>query len=475
MIIYPRIILIFIILMLSSMSKSQELLNLEQCIKIAQEKSITIKQAMISERESIINEKLAKRQLLPSLEGNSNLSYNIGRRVSPLTNTYISESFLSQSYSLSTGMVVYNGNRLKNNINKAKFDMKVAEENTNQIERDIALLVTNYYLLILYADENLNNAVSQYTSTKEQLEKTKKLVSAGSKPASATLNLEAQSLSDEQKMIMRQNDLEKAYLDLKNVLQLNENTNIKVQVPDIEAILIRKDFQYSLSELILKSLQHQPELSAAEYKIKSAEITKKLALAGLMPSLSFFGGVSSDFVNKAKEVVDYNTVYSYTNFLINNQEINVGVPYEVPVLQNQKYFDQLNNNLGLGFAVQLRIPIYDNYSSKSNIQKAKLGIEAAKLQKDQAIQDIKSKVQVALADYKAAKMQYQASEKAYSAQKNAFESTKTQFEIGLVSIYDFMNAKTLFDQAENTLLISKYDFVFKTKILDFYLGENPTF
>jgi outer membrane protein len=216
-------------------------------------------------------------------------------------------------------------------------------------------------------------------------------------------------------------------------------------------------------------------LSAAEYKIKSAEITKKLALSGLMPSLSFFGGVSSDFVNKAKEVVDYNTVYSYTNFLINNQEINVGVPYEVPVLQNQKYFDQLNNNLGLGFAVQLRIPIYDNYSSKSNIQKAKLGIEAAKLQKDQAIQDIKSKVQVALADYKAAKMQYQASEKAYSAQKNAFESTKTQFDIGLVSIYDFMNAKTLFDQAENTLLISKYNFVFKTKILDFYLGENLTF
>jgi outer membrane protein len=475
MIIYPRIILLFIILMLSSMSKSQELLNLEQCIKIAQEKSITIKQAMLAERESIINEKLAKRQLLPSLEGNSNLSYNIGRRVSPLTNTYISESFLSQSYSLSSGMMVYNGNRLKDNITKAKYDKKVAEENTNQIERDIALLVTNYYLLILYADENLNNAISQYNSTKEQLEKTKKLVNAGSKPASASLNLEAQSLSDEQKMIMRQNDLEKAYLDLKNVLQLNENTNIKVQVPDIEAMLIRKDFQYSLSELILKSLQHQPELSAAEYKIKSAEISKKLAFSGLMPSLSFFGGVSSDFVNKAKEVVDYNTVYSYTNFLINNQEINVGVPYDVPVLQNQKYLDQLNNNLGLGFAVQLRIPIYDNYSSKSNIQKAKLGIEAAKLEKDQTIQDIKSKVQVALADYKAAKMQYQASEKAYNAQKNAFESTKTQFDIGLVSIYDFMNSKTLFDQAENTLLISKYDFVFRTKILDFYLGENLTF
>lgn len=460
---------------MSGFANSQELLNLEQCIDIAMNKSISVKQAMLSERESEINEKLAKRQLLPSLDGNSNVSYNIGRRVSPLTNTYISESFLSQSYSLSAGMMVYNGGMLKNNIARARYDKKVAEENTNRIERDIALLVTNYYLLILYAQENLNNAESQYNSTKDQLEKTKKLVDAGSKPASATLNLEAQFLSDEQKKIMRVNDLEKAYLDLKNVLQLNENVDFKIQDPDIEAMLIRKDFQYSLSELILKSLQHQPELSAAEYKIKSAEISKKIAYSTLLPSLSFFGGVSSDFVNKAKEVVGYNTVYNYTNFLINNQEINVGVPYDVPELQNQKYFDQLNNNLGLGFAVQLKIPIYDNYSSKSNIQKAKLGIEAARLQKDQTIQDIKSKVQIALADYKAAKKQYQASEKAFAAQKNAFESTKTQFDIGLVSIYDFMNAKTLFDQAQNTLLLSKYDFVFKTKILDFYLGENLTF
>ena len=461
--------------MICSTVKSQELLNLEQCIDIAREKSISIKQAILAEKESDINVKLAKRQLLPSLEGSSNVSYNIGRRVSPLTNTYISESFLSQSFGLSSGMMVYNGNKLRNNISKSKYDKKAAEENTNQIERDITLLVTNTYLFVLYAQENLNNALSQYNSSNEQLEKTKKLVDAGSLPASATLNLEAQLLSDEQKKISRQNDLEKAYLDLKNILQLNENTSIIIQTPDIEAMLIKKDIQYSLSELTLKSLQHQPELSAAEYRIKSAEISKKLAFSSLLPSLSFYGGITSDFVNKAQKAISYNTVYDYTNFLINNQEVSVGVPYDVPVFEKQKYFDQLNNNLGYGFAVQLRVPIYDNYSSKSNIQKAKLGIEAAKLQKDQTIQDIKSKVQLALADYKAAKSQYQASEKAFSAQKNAFESTKMQFDIGMVGIYEFMNAKTLFDQAENTLLISKYDFVFKTKILDYYLGENLSF
>ncbi len=473
---YLRIIIPIIIALLSVKSAgAQELLNLEQCINIALEKSLTVKQALLAEKDAAINEKLAKSQMFPSLEGNSNMGYNIGRRVSPLTNTYISESFLSQSYSLSAGMMLYNGNRLKNSIAKSRFDKKTAEENTNQIERDIALLVTNSYLLILYAQENMSAANSQFNSSKEQLEKTQKLVNAGARPQSALLNLEAQLLSDEQKVIMRKNELEKSYLDLKNILQFNEDRKFVVQVPDIDGLLTKKEYDYSLDELTLKSLSHQPELAAAEYRIKSAEVSKKIATSGLLPSLSLFGGISSDYVNKAKKVTGYISDYSFTNFLINNQEIKVGVPYEIPILENQKYFDQLNNNLGFGFAVQLRVPIYDNYSTRSNLQKAKMGIETAKIQKDQAIQDIKTKVQLAFADYKSAKSQYQAAEKAFDAQKNAYESTKSQYDIGLVSIYDFMNSKNLFEQARNTLLISKYDFVFRTKILDFYLGENLKF
>ncbi|MDV7390230.1 hypothetical protein RZS08_02700, partial [Arthrospira platensis SPKY1] len=93
----------------------QERLNLEQCIRIAQDKSIAIKQALLAESDAEISHSYAKRQLLPSLDGSSNVGYNIGRRVSPLTNTYISESFFSQSLGLSSGIIIYNGNRLRNN------------------------------------------------------------------------------------------------------------------------------------------------------------------------------------------------------------------------------------------------------------------------------------------------------------------------------------------------------------------------
>lgn len=468
----PIIIGLFLIV---QNANSQKLLDLKECIKIGQQNSIAIKQALLSEKDAQIGVKYSKSSQLPNLEGNSNLSYNIGRRVNPTTNTYISESFLSQSYSLSSGMLLFNGKKLRNSISKALTDKKMSEENTNQIERDIALLVTNYYLLILYAEENLINSENQYNSTKEQLERTLKLVNAGSKPQSAGLNLEAQLLTDEQKKISRQNELDKAYLDLKNLLQINENDNIKIQHPDINSLFTSKNTVYSLTELIQKSLQHQPEMKVAEYRIQSAEIAKTISKASLFPTLSLYGGLSTDYVNKAQEITGYNKTYSYTDFMINNQVINVGVPIEIPITKNKSYYDQLKNNFGFGAALQLRVPIYDNYSTGYNIQKAKLNIESAKLQKEQTVQDIKAKIQTALADYKAAKAQFDAADKSLTAQKNAFDATKIQYEIGAAGIYDFLNAKNLYEQTQNTLLLTKYDLVFKTKILDFYLGENLDF
>lgn len=468
----PIIIGLFLIV---QNANSQKLLDLKECIIIGQQNSIAIKQALLSEKDAQIGVKYSKSSQLPNLEGNSNLSYNIGRRVNPTTNTYISESFLSQSYSLSSGMLLFNGKKLRNSISKALTDKKMSEENTNQIERDIALLVTNYYLLILYAEENLINSENQYNSTKEQLERTLKLVNAGSKPQSAGLNLEAQLLTDEQKKISRQNELDKAYLDLKNLLQINENDNIKIQHPDINSLFTSKNTVYSLTELIQKSLQHQPEMKVAEYRIQSAEIAKTISKASLFPTLSLYGGLSTDYVNKAQEITGYNKTYSYTDFMINNQVINVGVPIEIPITKNKSYYDQLKNNFGFGAALQLRVPIYDNYSTGYNIQKAKLNIESAKLQKEQTVQDIKAKIQTALADYKAAKAQFDAADKSLTAQKNAFDATKIQYEIGAAGIYDFLNAKNLYEQTQNTLLLTKYDLVFKTKILDFYLGENLDF
>ena len=139
------------------------------------------------------------------------------------------------------------------------------------------------------------------------------------------------------------------------------------------------------------------------------------------------------------------------------------------------YGKQLENNLGIGLAMQVNIPIFNKYSGKAQIQRAKLGVESAEISKEQLSQEIKANIQTAIADSKAAKSQYFATKKAFDAQKAAFENAKKQYDVGSIGSYDFLNAKLMYEQSENNLLISKYQYIFKTKIIDFYLGENLTF
>lgn len=467
-----RYIFSLIILLFICISYGQENLSLRQCIEIAQNKSIGIKQAMLNENDANYNIKYAKNQMFPSLSGNSSLSYNIGRRVNPTTNTYITESFLTQNYGLSSGIMLYNGNIIHNNIRKSEIDKKATEENTKQIERDLALLVANYYLSILFSEENLDNSKKQYSISTEQVNRTKKLIDAGAAAPGAALSLEAQMLNNDQKVIMAENEKQKAYLNLKNLLQLDINKEISIEKPDLNKYVLEEKQLMTLEEIINQSLNFQPQLAEQEYKINSSKLNEQIARGMLYPSLVFFGGISTDFVNKAQEITGYTNTYQYSNVLIGDQSVNVGFPVTIPTLKNQTYFNQLSNNLGYALGLQLKIPIYDNYSTRNQIQKAKYNTELNKLNREQTILNIKSQVQSAYADYKAATVQFKAAQKSFDAQKLAYENSKKQYDLGVIAVYDYLSSENLFEQSQNNLLLAKYDFIFKSIALDFYLGKD---
>jgi len=467
-------IFLFLLVLLNN-SVAQEYLTLEECIAIAQENSLEIKKTILSEKSAEISLKQAKQQMLPSLNASSSLSYNVGRRIDPTTNSYLSQSFLSQAINLNSGVILYNGNKLRNGIKKAKYDIEASKEDLSQIKRDVSLHVANTYLSILFAEENLDNSKNQYNSTNEQLSKIKKLIDVGMQPSSASLNLEAQLLSDKQKIITSENEIEKLYLNLKNILLLDDSKRIKVVVPKID-FENENDFDLlSISEIHSSALQHYPAYSAAKYRVESKMLQERISKASILPSVSFGGGLSTNYADKAKEVVGYNNKIRESIFIINNQEVNVGVPYIEPITSNQKYGSQIENNLGFGVALQVSIPIYNNYSAKGMIQRAKLDLESSKISQEQVEQGLKTKVQLALAEAKGAKAQYFASKKAFDAQKAAFKNAKLQNEVGAIGSYDFLNAKLMFERSQTSLLISKYQYIFKTIILDFYLGKNISF
>jgi len=468
--------LIFFILLLFVFNlNAQKPLSLEECIQIAQKNSISVKQSYLTNSEAVILEKYSRQQLLPSLNASTDISYNLGRSIDPTTNDFLTESFTSQRYSINSMLTLYNGNKLRNSIKQAMMNRKATEKDIEQMKRDISLLVANTYLSILYAKENLANAQNQYQSTKEQLDKMNKLINAGLQAPTAALNLEAQLLSDDQVVISRKNDLDKFYLDLKNILLLDDSVDLQIETPQIIIENLSFPELKSLNELYNASLQHYPAFTAAEYRIKSAEYQNKIANSTLLPSVNFFAGLSTNYADRAKKLIGTNDVISDRTVIFNGQEVTIGFPVSVPVFGDYNYFDQLKDNAGVGLALQVRIPIYNKYAARSQIQRSKLNIESAKLSKEKVIQQVKSNIQTSLADAKSARLQYLAASKAYDAQKAAFENAKKQFDIGSLGTYDYLNAKSMFEQSENTLLISKYTYLFKTKILEFYLGENLSF
>lgn len=469
------VIVLFVLILNIFNLNGQKLLDLEECISIAQENSLSVKQSYLAMEDANIQEKYARQQLLPSLSASTDLSYNIGRSIDPTTNDFLTESFTSQRYNLTTLMTLYNGNRLRNSIKKAMMDKKASVQDMEQMKRDIALLVANTYLSILYGKEKVVNAKKQYNSTKEQLEKINKLIDAGLQAPSASLDLEAQLLADEQAIISAKNDLEKFYLDLKNILLLPDSQEIEIVKPNIDIDKLVEPQVKTLNELYNASLQHYPAFSAAELRIKSAEYQRKIANSALLPSIGFYAGVSTNYADKAKKFINTEEIIRNENVFFNGQEVTIGFPVSVPVYGDYNYFDQVKDNLGTGLAIQVNIPIYNRYSVKSQIQRSKLNIESAKISRERVVQDVKTNIQTALSEQKSAKQQYLASQKTFEARKRAFENSTKQYNTGTIGTYEYLNSKTLYEQAQNTLVISKYQYLFRTKILEFYLGENLSF
>ncbi len=470
----PVILSGILIIVFHYYGQCQKTYTLRECISIAQDNSLDIQRALLSQDDADINKKLAFHQMFPSLNAGSSFGYNIGRRIDPTTNSYLNQTFLSQGMNLNTRMILYNGNRVRNNIKKSRIESKAVSYDIQQIKKDIALLVTNTYLSILFSKENVKNAKSQYDSTNERLEKMNKMINVGAAAKSSSLSMEAQLLRDEQKLMSAKNTLDMNILNLKYLMFLTDEDSLSIDVPDIEVNIDEKYSTYKLKELYDIASQTYPALKASKLRVEVAKFNEKIARASYLPSIGIGGGISTNYSNKAKIVEGYEQQTFYQPLIIDNETKNVGFISQRPILADQKYLDQIKNNWGVFISLQLSVPIYNNYEVKAQVQKAKLAYKSTDIAEKKLVQDLKINISKSLSELKNAQNEYFAAQKTYQAQLNAFENAKKQYDLGVIGSYEYLNEKSLYEQSQNSLLISKYQYVFKSKILDFYLGKEIT-
>lgn len=351
------------------------------------------------------------------------------------------------------------------------MNLKIANLDKEQIERNLSLDVASAYLNALFRKENLTIAVNNTAATTQQIDQMARFIANGSRAQNEILDLESQLAQNEQAEVEATNFLEMALLNLKIMMQIDLDQNIDVQAPGIDASLLDPDF-VDINDLFSRARANEKSIQSNELQILSSEIGEKIAKAQGSPQLSFRGNVGTNYSNKGREVIGGDTEIIDQTVFIDNNPVNIGFEQFVPKFADKTYLNQVGDNLSYGFGFNLNIPIFNNYSTRGNIKRSEINTSRSKLGLKQDELNLRSAVQQSLADARASKRALQAAEKSKDAQQSAFDNAQIRFNLGDLTSFELSNQRARLDNANLNVLVSRYDHIFRTKIIDYYLG-NP--
>lgn len=453
--------------------QAQDSWTLEKCINYARDNNISVKQAEANIKTALLSEKQAKASRLPNVSANGSLSEQFGYTIDPTTNGFSNQAIGANSLSLNAGVNLFSGGQIYHSIKKAGLDAKAAAADADQTVNSLGLQIASAYLNILLFEEQAGSALQRVEQSKQQLGVTLKLIDAGSQPQAERFTIEAQLAREEQAAIVARNNVDLAYLNLKQLLQLEPDFDLRIEKP---VVLIPSDINpdaVSLTPVYNTALTTQPSVTAADLRVKSAEEEEAIAKAAYYPTVSLGASLSSYYSTQSKDAI-------YTGATVPGatQTVDVGGTL-VPVTFYQKdyylkkvpYFTQLDRNFGQGVNLQVQVPIYQNGRTRLSVERARLGIITSQLQNNQTRQQLKNDIQTAIANARSTRLQLAAAQKSVDANRIAYSNTEKRHNLGAANTLELTTAKTNLAIAENDLIVAKYDYLFRLKILDFYQGK----
>lgn len=455
---------------------SQEIWSLERCVRYAQEENIVVQQARANVKVSHLTERQAKTARLPNVSINSNVGEQFGRTIDPSTNQFITSGITFNSMSLNAGVPVFAGGQINQGIKQARWDALAAESDAAQTANTLALQVAQAYLSVLLAEEQAESADRRVAQSRRQLDATQKLVEAGTVPAADRFNVQAQIAREEQLAVQAHNNVDLTLLALKQLLQLEPDYDLRIERPNYAVPADANPEAIALQPVYATALENQPNVKAAAYRIKSAETGVSLAKTAYYPTISLFASLSSNYSSRFLDFQNGRVVSTELSqpvtIRINDVDVNVQQYVNVFDFPRLSYFSQLDQNFGQGIGMQISVPIYQNGRVRLNVERARLGIINAQLQETQTRQQLKNDIQTAIANARSARKQLDAAQRTYEATQAAFANTEKRHSLGAANTLELTTAKTNLDNAENDLIIARYDYLFRLKILDFYQGKE---
>lgn len=426
-------------MLIASISFAQDKIwTLEQCVDHALENNITILQAensLLSSKQDIIS---AKGNFLPSINSNLSGGASLGN-IEVFPGEFRDREFYSTSVGIGFSQSVFNGFRNINLLNQSKLNLERNQFELEKFKDDISLNVANTYLNVLFNKENLELAKLQVEFSEFQVNQVKTLVEAGSEPNSTLIETKATYSRDIQNLTIAENNHDLALLTLAQLLQLPyENFDVEViEIDTPSANLMYND----IAPILNYALQNRNEIKVAERDIDLAKLGTKISKSAYLPNVSMGYG--------------FNASANFSNLTVDDELL-----------------DQLNVNKGHSINMNISIPIFNRNQTKAQVKKSKILEETTNLALEQAKINLESTIQRAFTDARAALKSYEAAQLSLQSQEVAFQNSQERFIIGALNSFDLEQSRLRLINARSSLINAKYDFIFKTKVLDFYLGKR---
>ncbi|MFY0592657.1 TolC family protein [Roseivirga sp.] len=451
--------------------------TLEECVKYARENNLTIRNSQLTQLQNEIAVKQSKFARLPNLNAGGSLGKSFGRTIDPVTNAFVSQSFLSGGLSANAGVNVYQGGILKNTIKQNELNLQASAFDLEKAKNDVGLSVATNFLNVLLNREQLENAKFQREVTSSQLERTKKLVEAGSDPITRQLDLESQLASNEVQVVNAENALSLALLNLKQAMQMPADQELNITIPELEVENVNMTAN-APSRIYDIAVENQPEVKSAELGIQSSTMGEKIAKGAFLPSVSFSGSISTNYSDQARELIGTQNIdvpAQDIGFVQGSGDRVFTDPRQEAVrIFSDSYgvINQFDDNLGQSIRASLNIPIFSRLANTSNLQRAQITRQRAEITSQNVKNQLRQNIETAYNNATAGLKSYQASIKRVAALEESFRAAEQQYNVGSVNSVDYQVASNNLFAARTDLVRAKYEYIFRVKILDFYLG-NP--
>jgi outer membrane protein len=436
----------FLSLGFSLSAQAQEVLTIQQAIERMLQNNLNIKRAVLNVSSAAVDLQQSKAALYPTLNASADNSLSFGRGLNSTTFQVVNQKFYQGSGTLSTGVDVFGGLTKINQIRQNKILLAAGNSNLDKVKNDLILQVVTSYFQVVFNVELLKASKEQLLVAQQTEEREEALMDAGNKTVADVSQAKAQAATAELNVTNAQNQLTISYLTLSQLMEMRADTNeYSVVAPTIQDIAMAQK-SYNVNDVYNSALSIFPDVKLAALNRQAAEKGIAVAKGALTPKISFGANLG--------------TSYSY---LLAAES------------QNQHFFDQVSSRFNQGIGLNLQIPIFNGLQARSNVKRAKINYEDYKLQESLTKNTLNKVIAQAIADLRAADSRYSSTLNTFNAQKDAFNVIEQRYNVGLVNSLDYNTSRTNRNKAETDFIQAKYDLLFRSKVIDYYLGRQITF